>query len=164
MEFTTYMNAWVKSEVAQGRIMIGLGVVFILAFYGIFRGQHELLKGALIPLALLILVLIGYGSFILFDRPAHAKESIALFESSSVEGIEKEQAKHINDNKAGKTLMRFVYPSLILVSGVLLFVLPSFYYKGMSIGFLVLFAATYIIDYGFVSRSDRFLEFLGTLA
>jgi len=161
MDFIAYTNAWVKSEVTQGRIMIGILLLFVL--YSIFRGQNELLKGTLIPMSLLILVLIGYGGYILYSRPAHAKESIAHYQSAKTEAIAKEKEKHINDNKAGKTLMRWVYPGLMLLSTVALFFLSSPAYKGMALGFILLFVATYIMDNGFVSRSDAFLQFLDGL-
>ena len=163
MDFIEYMNNWVKSEVTQGRIMVGIGVLLLVALFFIFRGQHELLKGAMIPLGLLTVVLIGYGGYILYSRPAHAKTSIALYQESKVEAIEKEKEKHINDNKAGKTLMKFVYPGLMILSAIALFFIPSPYFKGLALGFVVLFASTFVIDYGFVSRSDAFIAFLDTL-
>ncbi|MEL6256307.1 MAG: hypothetical protein AAFR87_30165 [Bacteroidota bacterium] len=163
MDFIEYTNSWVKSEVTQGRIMIGIGLLLLFVAYSIFRSQNDLLKGALIPLSLLLLVLIGYGGYILTSRPAHAKESIALYESAKSEAIEKEKEKHINDNKAGKTLMKFVYPGLMLLSVIALFFVSAPYYKGMSLGFILLFVSTYIMDNGFVSRSDSFLSFLDSL-
>ena len=162
MNFIDYTNSWVKSEVTQGRIMVGIGIVLLFVCYMILRNQNELLKGSLIPLLLLLLVLFGYGSYILYSRPAHARESILLYEQSKEEAIEKEKAKHINDNKAGKTLLRYVYPTLMLISTLMLMVVPSPYYKGMALGLVLLFLSTYIIDYGFVSRSDAFISFLNT--
>lgn len=160
MDFIEYINIWTKSEVTQGRIMVGLGIVLLPVFYSIFRSQNELLKGGLIPFSLLVLVLIGYGSYILFSRPAHAKESIALYEQSKSEAIEAEKTKHINDNKTGKMLMKYVYPIMILLSAVSLLFIASTYYKGLAIGIVLLFASTYIIDNGFVTRSDAFIDFL----
>jgi len=163
MDFIEYTNAWAKSEVVQARVMIGIGLLFLYVFYGIIRSQNELLKGALIPLGLLLVVLIGYGSYILYSRPAHARESIALYQKSKIEAIEKEKVKHINDNKAGKTLIKYVYPILMIISATALFILQSQYFKGMALGFLLLFVSTYIMDSGFVSRSDAFLTFLNNL-
>jgi len=163
MDFIEYANSWAKSEVTQGRIMIGIGILLLPALYGIFRSQNELLKGAMIPLSLLLLVLIGYGSYILYSRPAHVKESIALYEKSKTEAIEAEKIKHINDNKAGKTLIKYVYPVLIIISALSLLFLSSLYYKGMAIGFVLLFASTYVMDNGFVNRSDAFLAFMEKL-
>ena len=163
MNFIEYINTWAKSEVTHGRIMIGIGILLLLTFYTIFRSQNELLKGALIPLGLLVVILIGYGGYILYSRPAHAKSSIASYQSAETEAIAQEKEKHINDNKAGKTLIRFVYPGLMLLSVVALFLVSTPYYKGMALGFILLFVSTYIMDSGFVSRSDAFLDFLETL-
>ena len=163
MDFIEYTNTWAKNEVAQGRIMIGIGLLLLFVVYSIFRSQNELLKGALIPLGLLLVVLIGYGIYILYSRPTHAKESIALYQKSETEAIEKEKTKHINDNKAGKTLLKYVYPSILLLSAISLLLVQSPYYKGMALGFALLAIATFIMDYGFVSRSDAFLSFLKNL-
>jgi len=163
MDFIEYMNTWVKSEVLQGRIMIGIGILLLTAIFFIFRSQNELLRGALIPLRLLVLILIGYGGFILYSRPAHAQQSIAQFEKEKANAIAQEKEKHINDNKAGKMLMRYVYPGLILLSALCLLFISAPYYRGLAIGFILVFASTYIIDNGFVTRSDAFLAYLNTL-
>lgn len=163
MDFTTYLNAWLKSEITQGRIMIGLGILGLVALYGILRSQHELLRGTIVPFSLLLLVLIGYGSYILVSRPAHARASTARYEAAPSEAIATERAKHVNDNRAGKTLLRYVYPLLILLGGGALLFLGSPHYRGVAIGVIFLAAAAYVIDYGFVSRSDAFIAFLDTL-
>jgi len=163
MDFIEYTNNWAKAEVTQGRIMIGIGIILLFIIYSIFRSQNELLKGSLIPLGILLIVLIGYGSYILYSRPAQAKESVELYQKSETEAIEKEKTKHINDNKAGKTLLKYVYPSLMLLSVLGLILLPKPYYKGLAIGFLILFISTYIIDNGFVTRSDDFISYLSKL-
>lgn len=159
MDFVEYINNWAKSEVTQGRIMIGIGILFLFAIYGILQSQNELLRGAIIPLCLLVVILIGYGSYINYSRPAHVRESIAAYKSSKPQAIEQEKAKHINDNKSGTTLLK-IYPILALIAVLGLIFAPSAYYKGMSIGFAIVFLATFVIDYGFVSRSDAFLDFL----
>jgi len=162
MDFIEYANNWAKSEVTQGQIMIAIGVLILLALIGILKSDIVFLKGATIPIGLILVILIGYGGYILYSRPAHAKESIDLYQKSEKEAIEQEIVKHTNDNKAGKTLMK-IYPILAIVSLLLLMFIPSPYYKGMAVGFGFLFLMTYVIDNGFVSRSDAFLEFLNEL-
>ena len=163
MDFTEYINTWAKSEVLQGKIMIGTGILLLLVSFFIVRGQNALLKGSLIPLGLLLVVLLGYGGYILYSRPAHAKERISLYQKSKSEAIEKEKTKHINDNKAGKTLMKYVYPVFMIVSAIALLFVTDQYYRGMALGFILLFLSTYSIDNGFVTRSDAFLNFLNNL-
>ena len=163
MDFIEYANNWAKSEVTQARIMISIGILLLVSFIGIIKNQNELLRGTLIPLGLLLAVLIGYGGYILYSRPAHVKQSISFYQQSKKEAIAKEQIKHLNDNKAGKMLIKYVYPSLLILSVIALILLRITYYKGLALGFSLLFISTYIIDYGFVSRSDAFLSFLSTL-
>ncbi len=159
MEFTDYTNAWAKSEVLQGKIMIAIGIFLSVAFIAIYRSENQLLRGSLIPLGLLLAILLGYGSFILYSRPAHAKEIIQLYQKNPKEAVKQETAKHINDNKAGKLLIR-IYPILMLISVISFIFVSASYYKGMALGFVLLFVAMFIIDNGFVSRSNAFLSFL----
>ena len=160
MDFIQQLQLWEKGELLQGKIMIGIGILLLIGCIAILRSQHLLLRGSLVPLGLLLMVFIGYGGYILYSRPAHVKQSIALYENSKDEAIVKEVQKHTNNNKAGKTLMKYVYPAFILFAAVALLFISSAYYKGMAVGFILLFAATYIIDYGFVSRSEKVLELI----
>ena len=163
MDFIEYTQNWAKSEVVQGRIMIGVGLVLLIGFIGILRSNHELLRGSVIPLGILIAIFIGYGGFILYSRPAHAKESIELYKKSKTDALEKEKEKHISDNKAGNILLKFVYPGIILFGLILLIIASTPHFKGMGLGFALLGIAAYVMDYGFVARSDAFLSFLNTL-
>lgn len=139
--------------------MIAIGIFLSVAFIAIYRSENQLLRGSLIPLGLLLAILLGYGSFILYSRPAHAKEIIQLYQKNPKEAVKQETTKHINDNKAGKLLIK-VYPILMLLSVIALIFVSSPYYKGMALGFVLLFISTFVIDNGFVSRSDAFLLFL----
>jgi hypothetical protein len=161
MEFTDYTNAWAKSEVYQGKWMIGIGILIAIAFGQIFRSDNILLKGTLVPAGLLLAILLGYGSYIIYSRPAHAKEMIRIYQHDPEEAIKIEMTKHIKDNKAGNMLMR-TYPVLMLISIVALWLVTSSYFKGMTVGFAILFISAFIIDNGFVSRSNAFIAFLNS--
>jgi hypothetical protein len=160
MDFVEQTSIWVKSEVLQGRIMVGLGIILIVVLMAILRSSNELLRGTLIPLGLLLLVLIGYGCYILYSRPAFATQSIARFEQSEEAAIVWVREKHITDNKAGNTLIKAVYPSFMLLSVLALFVVSPPFYKGLALGSILLFVGVYIIDSGFVSRSNAFITYL----
>ena len=160
MDFIQQLQLWERGELLQGKIMIGIGILFLIGFIAIFRSQNEFLRGSLIPLGLFLLIFIGYGGYILYSRPAHVKDIVALYEQSKEEAITKEIEKHTSDNKVGKTLIKYVYPILIILSALGLLFISSPYYKGMLVGFMLLFLATYTIDSGFVSRSEAVLGFL----
>lgn len=159
MEFSEYITEWVNQEILQARIMIGLGLIVLLAVWRIVVGDNDLLRGALLPLGLLLVLLLGYGGYILYSRPAHAEQSIALYDKSVSEAITRESAKHTNDNKMGETLLK-IYPILMLISVIALMLFTMPFYKGMAAGFLLLFLSIYVIDTGFVTRSNAFLTYL----
>lgn len=163
MNLIEQLELWEKGELLQGKLMIAIGILFLIAFVFIFQSQNVFLKGTLIPLGFLLLVLIGYGGYILYSRPAHVKKSMALYLQSEEESIQKEIEKHAKDNKTGNTLIKYVYPTFILLSAIALLFISSLYFKGMTIGFILLFSATFIIDSGFVSRSNEVITILNQL-
>ncbi|WP_281614925.1 hypothetical protein [Flammeovirga sp. SubArs3] len=163
MDFITYANNWAKAEVTQGKVMIGIGFLIFAVLVMILKSDNQLLKGSSIPLGLLITILIGYGGYIIYSRPAHVEKSVQLYNESNQEGIKAEITKHTNDNKAGKTLIKYVYPGLMLLSIIGLVLSQTPYYKGVALGIIILSVATYIMDSGFVKRSDDFLIFLEQL-
>ena len=87
MDFIEYINSWVRAEVLQGKIMIGVGFMLLIAFITVFKSENVLLKGTLIPMGLLLAVLLGYGGYILKSRPAHANTSIELYKKDKTEAI-----------------------------------------------------------------------------
>ena len=54
MDLLKQTMIWIKGEVWQGKIMLFLGILFLIAFVIIIRSQHDLLRGMLIPLGLLL--------------------------------------------------------------------------------------------------------------
>lgn len=160
MNFTELLQFWLKGELLQAKIMIAIGLVFLGIVVAILKSSHELLRGALIPLGLLTVLLVGYGGVILQTRPAHVRQSLELYENNQQEAITQEITKHTNDNKAGDMLTQYVYPALIILSALALLFPIGWHYKGMALGFVVLFASTFIMDYGFVSRSNGVIEAL----
>lgn len=162
MDFIQQLQLWEKSELLQGKIMMGVGVMLLVSAVAIFRSHNEFLRGTLIPLTLLLAVLIGYGAYILQSRPAHVAQSVTLYQQSPQEAVEKEIKKHSSDNKAGNTLLK-IYPILAILALLGLMFAPSLYLKGLALGFALLFLSTYLIDNGFVTRSDVVLNTLTQL-
>lgn len=153
MTFHQILQVWLKGELLQGKLMIIVGVLLFIAAIAIYRSHSELLRGSLLPLGFLVVTLIGYGGFILQSRTLHVAQSQALYESSSAEAIAKELKKHNSDNNIGKTLLK-IYPILVIGSMIALVLVQGGFYKGMALGFALVFISAFIIDYGFVSRSE----------
>lgn len=161
INFTEHIHNWAKAEVLQGKIMIVVGVLFLIALLSILKSQHQLLRGASIPFSIIVTILIGYGSYVIHSRTMHIKERLALFQKSQQEAIVKEKNKHAKEYKMGKIFMK-TYPILVIITMVALLFLNSTYYQGWCIGMAILSIIAFIVDYGFVSRSSTFLSFLNT--
>ncbi|WP_448554926.1 hypothetical protein [Thalassotalea montiporae] len=162
MSFNHILHIWLKGELLQGKVMILIGVLLLLAAIAMYLSQNELLRGGMLPLGFLVIVLIGYGGFILQSRVVHVTQSEALYQSSPPEAIVTELNKHNSDNKIGNTLLK-VYPVLVIVSMVALMLMQSGFYQGMALGFALVFISAFIIDYGFVSRSNIVINSISKL-
>ncbi len=160
MAFSDHLQTWLKGELTQGKIMIGMGILVLIAFIAILKSHNQLLRGSLIPMGLIILILIGYGGYILQSRTAHVQNTLALYQQEPKEAIKKEIEKHTNDNKIGKPNLQYFIPTALVLLGLSLFFIKSPYYQGMVLGFILLFVINYVLDYGFVSRSETVLKYL----
>ena len=163
MELIDYTNNWVRGEVFQGKVMIGLGILILVAGISIFRSDHEFLRGMLIPLGLILLILIGYGGMQVVVRPNHVEKVQTLMEQSEEKAIDQEYQKAVKDNKAYSTL-KPVWAVLIVVSVVLYFIFSTLYLKGLSIGIMGLFMTLLTLDSILQYRLDIYFTALKELA
>ena len=145
MEIVKHTTEWVNGEVLQGKIMVAIAMLFLVAWVAIFRSQNELFRGALIPMALMVLVLGGYGGFQVFSRPGHIAKVEKVAQDSNKRALAMEMAKAEKDHKAYSTLM-MVWPILIMVSALLTLLLKEEFYKGLGIGLVALFLTGLLLD------------------
>jgi len=145
MDLLEHTKIWVNGEVFQGKIMMGMGIALLIGWFAIFKSEHTLLKGSLIPLALVLVVLLGYGSMQAFYRPTHLQKVSNLYAGSPEKALEQEVQKAQKDEKAYKTL-KPIWAVLIGLFLVLYFVFPSPYWKGMFLGFATLFLSLLVLD------------------
>ena len=75
MDLVDHATAWAKGELIQGRVMFLYGLLLLVCFVFIWRSNHEILRGTMIPMGILICVMLGYGK--LFD----CKSSVIFFQN-----------------------------------------------------------------------------------
>lgn len=144
MELLDYTTEWVKGEVFQGRIMLFVGILLSISGWMIFKSEHDVLKGTLIPIALMLLVFLGYGGFVAFSRPGHLEKVKTTYAESPVKALEMEQEKALRDHAAYSRL-KPIWVVLIAVAAILYF-LGGEYLKGLSIGLIGMFLSVLIVD------------------
>jgi len=155
-------SEWVNGEVTQGKMMVAIALILLVAIVFILKGDNTLLQGAVIPLSLLVLLLGGYGSFQMFKRPAHLVELNTLYSKSPEEAVQKELEKASKDSGSYE-ISRDLWSVLIIVSLVIGLIVSKKYYIGMSIGFAILFLTALTADAILKYRVDNYLESLKTL-
>ncbi|MBK6943987.1 MAG: hypothetical protein IPH21_04750 [Flavobacteriales bacterium] len=67
-----HTNTWAQGDIAQGKLMLIVGVIVFLASILAWRNGGEMLRGMLIPLGVIVLISTGYGGLMQVTRPAHA--------------------------------------------------------------------------------------------
>lgn len=163
MNLIDFTTTWVKAEVLQGRIMLIIGVLVLVAAIAIFRSEHTLLRGMLIPIGLIVLILLGYGGFQVTSRPSHIDKVSQLYNEAPEKALEQELTKAQNDDKTYKTLKK-VWVVLIVISALLFLVFSSLYLKGLSIGLIALFLTGLMLDSTLHYRLQIYLEQLEKLS
>lgn len=162
MNMLDYTNAWVKGEVFQGKIMLVIGVILLIAAIAIFRSDNTLLRGTLIPLGLMLLIFFGYGGLQTFSRPAHINKVTEVYNENPDKAIEQEVVKAKKDNKLYRNL-KMVWVILIALAAILYIFVSTDYFKGLSIGLVALFLTTLTVDSILHYRLKIYLEHIEKL-
>ncbi len=157
MDIIQYTTQWAKGDMIQGRIMLFIGILVLIAGISILKGNHVFLKGTLIPMALFLVLFLGYGGVLTFTRSSHVSSVESLFSEDPKAAVQKEYEKAKKDNKAYNTL-KPIWVGLIILCAILYFVFSSSYLKGLTAGFIGLFFSLLIVDTALQDRLTPYLE------
>lgn len=111
----------------------------------IFRSNHEILKGSLIPLALIVVASLGYGGFLAFTRVSHAVSVEEGLQEDPQKTISQELEKAERDHTA-YSRFKPMWAALMVVSVILFFVLKTPYLKGLCLGLIAMFFFVLVLD------------------
>jgi len=157
MELLKYTSEWVKGEIFQGKIMLVIGILLLIGSIAILKSNHEILKGTLIPLGLILMIFLGYGGFQTFGRQSYLTKVTAVHKESPKKAITQEYDKALKDAKTYK-LLKIVWTILIVVSVIIYSIFSNDYFKGLAIGLIGLFLAALIIDSMLHYRLEIYLK------
>lgn len=162
MNLIEHTTSWVNGEVLQGKVMLGIGILLLGGAIAIFKSEHELLKGSLIPIALLTLMLCGYGGFQVFGRPPHVQKVSETFAQSPETAVKQELEKAQKDDGIYSTV-KVVWIVLLVIAAIGSLFISEDYYKGLSLGLMVIFLGMLIIDTTLHHRLKVYLNVLTQL-
>ncbi|MCF6296806.1 MAG: hypothetical protein L3J08_02300 [Flavobacteriaceae bacterium] len=145
MELIQYTSEWVKGEVNQGKILIILGVILLIASVFIFKGTNDILRGMLIPFGLILLIFLGYGAYQTFGQQSHLTKVTESYKENTKNTIQKEYEFAQKGDKS-YTSLKPIWALLIVVSVALYFIVSKDYSKGLAMGLMLLFLTILILD------------------
>jgi len=145
MQFEDHIELWAKGDATQGRMMLAVAAICLIAILFILDVDEGFFKGMYLPIGLLFLVNLLYGGFLAFSRPKHLKSTLSLYKESPSKVLETELNKAEGDHK-NYTRLRPLWVLLFLTGLVVYFVVNDQYYKGMALGFALTFAGALLID------------------
>lgn len=159
MDFSQQLEKWANGDIFQGRIMAVTGLLIGSFIFYILQNDSTLFNGMLIPITLLFLAYAGYGGFLLFSRPKHIQTAQKLYQKDAAAALQNELEKAENDNRA-YSLLKPVWIGLLLISIVLWFVLSGEYWKGLSLGLIIMSFSGLMLDTFLHRRLKPYLNFL----
>lgn len=164
MDFIQQLNTWAKGDLFQAKLMIAWIFIFCLPliFYSI-KTHHVFFKGMIIPLSLLILMLLGYGSYLLTTKGREIQKIETQYSENHQQTLKEEQAK-ANQNSKSYVMFKTIWGTLLLFSILFYFLLNGIYMKGLSAGCILLFLTLFITDTFFHARLKTYLSFLQELS
>ncbi|TLP75637.1 hypothetical protein [Maribacter sp. ACAM166] len=162
MELIKHTSNWVSGEVFQGKIMLVLGVIICIGALFILRNNNEILKGMVIPMGLIILILIGYGSMQVIARPKHLDTVSESHTTNPKQALETELIKAMKDDKT-YSIVPYIWFVGIAIAAIVFFLSSQYYYKGLGLGLIGLFLTMLILDATLHHRLAVYLKALKQL-
>lgn len=158
MDFILHLQTWTKGDIIQGKWMIGIAFFILLPLcILLIKTNNSLQKGMLIPLCLLFVMNVGYGSYLLISKPKYATERKAQFQLNVEETIKNEIAKIKADDKS-YTMTKYIWAGLLILSVVGFLIFKKEYFQGLSLGFAIMFLGMLLIDVFLHHRLKLYLE------
>lgn len=145
MDFINYASNWFNEEITQGKIMIILGVLLLVSGLFIWRGSNDMLRGMLIPFSLVVIILLGYGSYQAIKRPKQLKQLILQYEQTP-EAVLKAEVDRTFKEKDVYLKFKIAWVMLNVMGIALLFIFKQPYFKGLSLGIIIFSISALTID------------------
>ena len=155
MELLQHIQEWVKGELAQAKIMITIGIIILVAIFYIYKSSNAIVNGTLIPVGLIIIALLGYGSFMFHDRNKRLSLIQKEYEQTSSISFDTEKTK-IEEGIASCKITIRVWYALIVIGIGLFFFFTQPYYRGIGIGIALLGITLLLVDV-FIDKRAKIL-------
>lgn len=158
MNLLQQMQLWTKGDVLQGRWMIGIAlVIFLPSILLFFKNNNPILHGMWIPLFLLLLMNIGYGSYLVLSKPKSLKETKIQYKKNPIQTVEIVLGNMKQADKSYR-ITKLLWATFMAISVLLYFVFTKNYFKGLTLGLMIMFFGMLVIDTMLHQRVKQAME------
>jgi len=157
MDLVNHVNTWAQGDMSQGKVMIVAGIMALIATFLAWKNGGEMLRGMIIPLVLITLMNLGYGSFMQSHRAGIAKQVAAQSEADP-EGVKSTEYARISKDCKNYGLMNYVWTVMVAVGIILIFFSSSSSWKGAALGIILLASSGFVVDNFLHQRAESYLN------
>lgn len=155
MDFIHHLHIWAKGDIVQGRWMLGIAILLLIPILiMIIKSNNLLLRGAMIPIFLLLVMNLGY---LLLNKQKFVDRTEANFRQIPEKIVATELARLKSADKS-YTFLKYVWIISLAFSIVSSLTIVREYYKGLALGFIVMFFGMLIIDTFLHQRLNHYLN------
>ena len=146
MIFLQQMQLWTEGDVLQGRWMIGIALIVLLpSILLVFKNDNPILHGMWIPLFLLLLMNIGYGSYLVLSKPKSMKQTQVQYEKNPTQTVEI-VLRNMKQADKSYRITKLLWATFMAISVMLYFVFTKDYFRGLTLGLMIMFFGMLVID------------------
>lgn len=154
-----HTNTWAQGDIAQGKLMLLVGAIALLATIFAWKSGGELLRGMLIPMVLIVLIATGYGGFMQIGRVAYVKDLAERYENDP-EGSRAAEIARVQNDCKNYRMMNYIWSAFFVAGVALVFIAGSGTWKGLGLGLIVLSAVGFVLDNFLHERAAVYLKAL----
>lgn len=136
---------WAKGEIEQGKWMVTAAILLVPVLILFLKNTNVILRGMTLPLFLLFVVNIGYGGYLLMNRNQQEQKVEMHIKLSTEDALKKESQKLKKDHNVFLMLKK-IWVILIVIFLISYLMIPEGYYKGLALGFVIMFVGLLTVD------------------
>ncbi|MGV1793612.1 hypothetical protein [Rhizobium sp. A37_96] len=155
--------AWANAEILQGKVMVGLGAIFIVSTVATLWFYSDLTRGFLVPAVLIALSLCAYGGSMIPSRAAQIAQFQRDFRADPSAFITTEKSRAAALSKS-LDRNKVIWIAILIGSSIGLWLLSGATWRTFAAGFMLASACALIIDTALEQRSTSYHKQLMSLA
>jgi glucan phosphoethanolaminetransferase (alkaline phosphatase superfamily) len=158
MLFIDYVKQLYSGDLFQGKLLIITSLVLLAWIIVVLRKSNRILKGTVIPVLLIAVIYASFGGAKVYKHQQRLSDITELYEKDKVAAIDKETQRANKEISEYSLVLKFIYPSVMLIGLIALIFIRKEYIRGVALGFMIFSFFAILADLCLRNRLINFLE------